>query len=140
MFSGSRVLAGMSREHLFGSVIFAAGVVLCVFALVPSLLFSVLCALVIGFLGGTAWIIGQTMLGRDVADELRGRTFAFVQSLIRVTLVLILAVSPALAGMFGAHTLSIPGALYHLWRRGRHPFRGGTPGGGRGVGGIQDDG
>jgi len=109
MFSGSRVLAGVSRERLFGSVIFAAGVVLCVFALVPILQLSVLFALVVGFLGGTAWIVGQTMLGRDVADELRGRTFAFVQSLIRVTLVLILAVSPAVAGMFGAHTLSIPG-------------------------------
>ena len=109
MFTGSRVLAGVSRERLFGSVIFAAGIVLCVFALVPVLLLSVLCALVIGFLGGTAWIIGQTMLGREVADELRGRTFAFVQSLIRVTLVLILAVSPAVAGVFGAHTLSVPG-------------------------------
>ena len=109
MFSGSRVLAGVSRQRLFGSVIFAAGLVLCVFALVPVLLLSVLCALVIGFLGGTAWIIGQTMLGREVADELRGRTFAFVQSLIRVTLVLILAVSPAVAGMFGAHTLRVPG-------------------------------
>ena len=109
MFSGSRVLAVVSRERLFGSVIFAAGIVLCVFALVPVLLLSVLCALVIGFLGGTAWIIGQTMLGREVADELRGRTFAFVQSLIRVTLVLILAVSPAVAGIFGAHTLSLPG-------------------------------
>ena len=109
MFTGSRMLAGMSRERLFGSVIFGAGVVLCVFALVPVLLLSVLCSLVVGFLGGTAWIIGQTMLGRDVADELRGRTFAFVQSLIRVTLVLILAVSPAVAGMFGDQTLSIPG-------------------------------
>lgn len=109
MFSGSRVLSGMSRERLFGSVIFGAGVTLCVFALVPILLISVLCALVVGFLGGTAWITGQTMLGRDVADELRGRTFAFVQSLIRVTLVLILAVSPAIAGLFGAQPLRIPG-------------------------------
>ncbi|WP_194898533.1 dTMP kinase [Catenulispora pinisilvae] len=109
MFSGSRMLPGMARERLFGSVIFAAGVVLCLFALVPVLLISVVCALVIGFLGGTAWIIGQTMLGREVADELRGRTFAFVQSLIRVILVLILAVAPAVAGVFGAHTLRLRG-------------------------------
>ncbi|MEY9933499.1 dTMP kinase [Catenulispora sp. GP43] len=109
MFIGSRVLAAVARERLFGTVIFAAGIVLCVLALVPILLFSVLCALVVGFLGGTAWIIGQTMLGREVADELRGRTFAFVQSLIRVTLVLILAVSPAVAGIVGTHTLSVPG-------------------------------
>jgi dTMP kinase len=108
MFSGSRLLSGLSRERMFGSAIFGAGVVLCVFALVPILLLCVLCALVVGFLGGTAWITGQTMLGREVADELRGRTFAFVQSLIRVTLVLILAVSPAVAGSFGADTLRLP--------------------------------
>ncbi|MFL6115455.1 MAG: dTMP kinase [Catenulispora sp.] len=110
MASGSRVWAGVAREHLFGAVICGAGLMLCVFALVPSLLVGVLCALVIGFLGGTAWIIGQTMLGREVADEVRGRTFAFVQSLIRVTLVLILAAAPAVAGTVGSLTLRFPGS------------------------------
>ncbi|MFD0630511.1 dTMP kinase [Catenulispora yoronensis] len=109
MATGSRVLAGLPRERLFGVAITAAGLVLCVFAVVPSLLVGVLCALLVGFLGGTAWIVGQTMLGREVADELRGRTFAFVQSLIRVTLILILAVAPAVAGTVGARTIELPG-------------------------------
>ncbi|MBW8805186.1 MAG: dTMP kinase [Catenulisporales bacterium] len=111
MATGSRVWAGVAREHLFGAVICGAGMMLCAFALVPSLLVGLLCALVVGFLGGTAWIIGQTMLGREVADELRGRTFAFVQSLIRVTLVLILAAAPAVAGTVGSLTLRFPGPV-----------------------------
>ncbi|NUR58078.1 MAG: dTMP kinase, partial [Catenulispora sp.] len=109
MVSGSRMLTGLPRERLFGMAITGAGLLLCVFAIVPNLLVCVLCALVVGFLGGTAWIIGQTMLGREVADELRGRTFAFVQSLIRVTLVLILAVAPAVAGTVGQRTIELPG-------------------------------
>jgi dTMP kinase len=109
MFSGPRVLSGISRERLFGAVIVGAGLTVCVFAVFPNLVFTTLCALVVGFFGGTAWITGQTMLGQDVADELRGRTFAFVQSLIRITLVLILAVAPAIAGTIGRKRLSLPG-------------------------------
>jgi dTMP kinase len=44
------------------------------------------------------------MLGMEVHDEVRGRTFAFVQSLIRVTLVAVLAISPLIAAAFGQHT------------------------------------
>ena len=35
------------------------------------------------------------MLGLEVPDELRGRTFAFVGSLIRLALALVLAAGPA---------------------------------------------
>jgi dTMP kinase len=44
------------------------------------------------------------MLGLEVADEVRGRTFAFVQSLIRVSLVFVLAVAPLVAAAIGRHT------------------------------------
>jgi len=44
------------------------------------------------------------MLGMEVEDEVRGRTFAFVQSLIRVSLVLVLAVAPLIAAAIGRHT------------------------------------
>jgi dTMP kinase len=44
------------------------------------------------------------MLGMEVHDEVRGRTFAFVQSLIKVTLVAVLAISPLIAAAFGEHT------------------------------------
>ena len=45
----------------------------------------------LGFFAGTAWITGYTLLGLEVEDAFRGRTFAFVQTLIRLTLALVLA-------------------------------------------------
>ena len=45
------------------------------------------------------------MLGMEVQDEVRGRTFAFVQSLIRVTLVAVLAISPLIAAGVGQHII-----------------------------------
>ncbi|MEI6671646.1 MAG: dTMP kinase, partial [Actinomycetes bacterium] len=50
------------------------------------------------------WVTGFTMLGMEVQDEVRGRTFAFMQSLIRVTLVAVLAISPLIAAAVGKHT------------------------------------
>jgi dTMP kinase len=47
-----------------------------------------------------------------VKDEVRGRTFAFVQSLIRITLVAVLAISPLIAATFGVHTYNIASAEY----------------------------
>ena len=42
------------------------------------------------------WVTGYTLLGLEVADELRGRTFALVQSLVRIDLLLVLAAAPFL--------------------------------------------
>ena len=44
--------------------------------------------------------------GNEVQDEVRGRTFAFVQSLIRITLVAVLAIAPVVAAAFGVHTFN----------------------------------
>ena len=41
---------------------------------------------VLGFFAGVGWITGNTMLGLEVPDEVRGRTFAFVGSMIRLAL------------------------------------------------------
>ena len=40
----------------------------------------------------------------EVADDVRGRTFAFVQSLVRVVLVAVLAAAPLIAASVGEHT------------------------------------
>jgi dTMP kinase len=47
------------------------------------------------------------MLGMEVKDEVRGRTFAFVQSLIRITLVAVLAIAPIIAAAFGVHSFTV---------------------------------
>ena len=48
--------------------------------------------------GGIAWVTGYTLLGLEVDDEVRGRTFAFLQSAARVVLVLVLAAGPGAGG------------------------------------------
>jgi dTMP kinase len=60
--------------------------------------------IILGAFSGITWVTGFTMLGMEVADDVRGRTFAFVQSLIRVVLVAVLAISPLIAASIGQHT------------------------------------
>lgn len=107
MFLGPRLLSGFSRRRLFALSILGAGVTLCVLSLIGNIVIVVLLTFILGALGGTAWVIGQTLIGLEVSDRLRGRTFAFVQSLVRITLVLILAVGPVIAAAIGAHHLEV---------------------------------
>ena len=61
-------------------------------------------------LGRRGWVVGYTLLGLTVEDEMRGRTFALVQSVDGVVLVIVLAVAPVLAAAFDA-MLSLPRTL-----------------------------
>jgi dTMP kinase len=102
---GPRLLRGFSRRRLFGLALTIAGICLTILALVANLPIAIFTVVVLGFYAGLAWVSGFTMLGLEVKDEVRGRTFAFVQSLIRVTLVLVLAVAPLLAAAIGVHSI-----------------------------------
>jgi len=103
MFAGPRLLAGFSRRRLFGLSILAAGILLAIVALVGNIIIAVLLTAVLGALSGTAWVTGQTLIGLEVSDELRGRTFAFLQSLVRITLVAVLGIAPLVSGAIGRH-------------------------------------
>ena len=103
MWRGPRLLAALSRRRLFGFALVCAGVVLAAIAVVANLVVVTVLATVLGFFAGAAWITGYTLLGLEVEDALRGRTFAFVQTLIRLALSLVLAAAPALAGLLGEH-------------------------------------
>jgi dTMP kinase len=103
MWRGPRVLRGLSRRRLFGIALTLTGLLLFPLALVQQLPVVVGLTAVLGFFAGVAWITGNTMLGLEVPDEVRGRTFAFVASAIRLVLALVLAVAPLLAGLIGTH-------------------------------------
>ena len=104
---GPRALAGLSRPRIFGAALTSAGVLLLVLAVVPVLLVALPLATVLGAVIGVAWVVGYTLLGLTVEDEVRGRTFALVQSLDGVVLVAVLAFAPLLAAGFDA-MLSLP--------------------------------
>jgi dTMP kinase len=103
MWRGPRFLLAMSRRRLFGFALVAAGVTLAGAAVIANLAIVTGLTLVLGFFAGTAWITGYTLLGLEVEDSYRGRTFAFVQTLIRLALALVLAVAPLVAGLIGQH-------------------------------------
>jgi dTMP kinase len=107
MWKGTRFLSAMSRRRVFGFALTAAGVVLAAIALIANLVFVTFLAVALGFLAGTAWITGYTLLGLEVEDALRGRTFAFVQTMTRLALAVVLAASPLTAGLIGRHRWEI---------------------------------
>jgi dTMP kinase len=103
MWRGPRLLQGLSRRRLYGISLTLTGLLLFPIALVQQLEIVTALSLVLGFFAGVGWITGNTLLGLEVPDEVRGRTFAFVGSMIRLTLALVLAVAPLLAGVIGTH-------------------------------------
>jgi len=111
MWTGPRVLAALVRWRLFALAIIGAGVTLVPLALIPNIAVVALLSLVVGACGGVAWVTGYTLLGLEVADDLRGRTFAFVQSAARVVLISVLVLAPALAAAFGQNSLPITDAV-----------------------------
>ena len=110
MVLGPRFARDLSRRRLFGLSIMFAGACLVVVSFMPHLVLSVIGVIGVGFGAGTAYLAGATLLGAEVADEVRGRTFAFVQSLVRVDLILTLAAVPFLVGLVRQREINI-GAL-----------------------------
>ncbi len=102
MFLGLRVLRGFSRRRLFGVSIMFAALPLAIIALVPNLVLVVILTVVLGACAGVAYVTGYTVIGLEVDDATRGRTFAFLQSAIRVILFAVIAIAPILAGAFNS--------------------------------------
>lgn len=100
---GPKIFAQFSRRRLFGASLTTSGIFLVLLALISNLVLSVFIVMILGVFSGIAWVTGFTMLGMEVHDEIRGRTFAFVQSLIRITLVAVLAIAPIIAATIGVH-------------------------------------
>jgi dTMP kinase len=101
---GPKIFAQFSRRRLFGASLTTSGIFLVLLALISNLVLSVIIVTILGAFSGIAWVTGFTMLGMEVHDEIRGRTFAFVQSLIRITLVAVLAIAPIIAATIGEHS------------------------------------
>lgn len=107
MFLGPRFFRRLSRRRLFGVAIAASGFTLALTAIVHNLVLVVLGALIMGAFSGVAWVTGYTLLGLEVEDEKRGRTWATLQSLMQVDLLVMVAAGPFISGAIGVHTLHI---------------------------------
>jgi len=101
---GPKIFAQFSRRRLFGASLTTSGLFLVLLALISNLVLSVIIVAILGAFSGIAWVTGFTMLGMEVHDDVRGRIFAFVQSIIRITLVAVLAIAPIIAATIGEHS------------------------------------
>lgn len=98
---GPKALGDLSRRRVFGPSIVGAGAALTFMALVPNLFLAVVATILVGGFAGVAYVVGITLLGLEVSDEMRGRMFGLVQSLMRVDLLLVTATTPFIAGSIG---------------------------------------
>ena len=104
---GPSVAHDLARERIFGVAIVAAGVMVLLMAWTFALWLALLLVVLMGFFAGIAYLAGFTLLGTEVEDEIRGRTFAIVQSLIRAALIVSLAVVPFGVGLIGRNQLDV---------------------------------
>jgi dTMP kinase len=104
---GPKVFAQFSRRRLFGASLASAGALLLILSLLQNLVLAILVVVVLGAFSGISWVTGFTMIGMEVNDEMRGRVFAFVQSLIRISLVAVLSIAPLVAAAIGEHVFNL---------------------------------
>jgi dTMP kinase len=99
IIAGPVIVNGLSRRRWFALSIILAGTAVACLALAPRLFVAVAFAVVVGSGAGMAFLSGITLLGGDVDDAVRGRIFAFVQTAVRVALLLTAALSGVIAGV-----------------------------------------
>jgi dTMP kinase len=120
MVPASRLFKDFSRKRLFGLAIVGAAIPLALIGLIPNLIIVTLLVAIIGALAGMAYATGFTIVGLEVDDDTRGRTFAFFQSATQIILFLLIAISGFLssgitkliAGLTGSGDIRIGHIVY----------------------------
>ena len=107
MFLGPRLIGTFSRRRVVGLGIVACGITLAIEAIVPNLSLAIVTTGIMGFWAGLVWVVALTLVGSEVSDELRGRTFAFIYNLMRLVLLVMVVAAPAIAGVIGPHYVTI---------------------------------
>ncbi|MTK02789.1 dTMP kinase [Micromonospora sp. CP22] len=104
---GPMIVRDMSRRRWFGMSIVLASASVMTLAFAIHLSMALVGAVFVGAGAGMAFLSGTTLLGGEVADEVRGRVFAVVQIGTRLVLILAIALGSLLAGVGGSRTLNI---------------------------------
>jgi dTMP kinase len=104
----SAVARRLPTEPVFVGAIFFTGVGLILATSVSSLAPAVFLTGVFGMGAGVAYVSGFTVIQERVSDDMRGRTFATLYTIIRFCLLFSLAASPWLSGALD----TVSGALF----------------------------
>lgn len=92
----------MPRDLVFYRAVTGTGVALIAAVSFSTLAPAALFVAAVGACAGTAYVTGFTLLQEQVADELRGRTFATLYTIVRLCLLISLTVSPLFSDLFDA--------------------------------------
>jgi dTMP kinase len=120
----------LPRGLVFAGAVMGVGAFLVLAASCSTLAPATLFIGAVGACAGTSYVTGFTVLQENVTDELRGRTFATLYTVIRLCLLISLTISPLWADFWdwvttnllneqtltiGSYTYVIPGVRIALW-------------------------
>jgi dTMP kinase len=89
----------LPRERIFPLAVLGAGACMFAAASVGTLLIAMAFIVGMGVCAGTVYVVGFTLLQESVSDDLRGRIFATLYTLVRFCLLLSLSLAPLIAGI-----------------------------------------
>ncbi|MBA3431990.1 MAG: dTMP kinase, partial [Actinobacteria bacterium] len=122
----------IEKDVLFSASIVLASLGLILLGGMGSLDQALPVAAALGFFGGVGYSTGYALMHEATDDELRGRTFSAVYTVIRIGILVGLGLFPLLAGAIGDHriglptgTLDLPGSRTTLWLSGLVALAGG---------------
>lgn len=122
----------LPKVQVFTLSVLGAGVTLLAAASVSNMTVALVCVAALGLCAGSVYVLGFTILHETVVDELRGRIFSSLYTLVRFCLLLSFALGPLLADRLGALSeqlvdaevslggaaVALPGVRLALWLAG----------------------
>jgi dTMP kinase len=127
----SALQARLRKARVFVASLFCAGVALIAAVSMSTLMLAATWVGVMGVFAGSVYVLGFTLLHETVEDELRGRIFSALYTLVRLCVLLSMAVGPILAevldglsdrlvdGRIGIGLeVGVPGVRLTLWLAG----------------------
>lgn len=119
----------LPHERIFVLAVFGGGASLMAAASMWTLTLALVFAASLGLCAGAVYILGFTILQSNVEDELRGRIFALLYTLVRFCLLLAFTLAPIVARLldtvsdrlfdrsvsFGGFSVFLPGVRVTLW-------------------------
>ncbi len=122
----------LPKERVFTGCLLVAGLALLGAASAGSLAVAALLVGVMGVAVGPVYVVGFVLLQEEVTDELRGRVFSSLNTLVRLCVLVSMVVGPLLAALLGglsdrwlggsmtitAVHVALPGVRLTLWLAG----------------------
>ncbi len=104
----------ISRKNLFASSILIFGLALVLFAVITYYEFAIFFSIIAGIALGSLSVIGYTSIQENVSDDIRGRVFTALETILRISLILSLGISGAIADIIDKRSIMFGGFNFNL--------------------------